>query len=180
MKNNRLKRFILNGGIILYPTESCFGIGCDPSNFFSIKKIMKIKKRNSQKNFLIIASELIQFKKYIRTLAAKEIIELNLKWPGAHTWVVDIKKNCPSWLASKNETIAIRIPSFSFCMDLTKSINMAIISSSANISGKRSIKNYREACRFSNSQIKLIKGLTDGQKKPSTIQDFKTKKILRK
>jgi len=57
---------------------------------------------------------------------------------------------------------------------------MPIISTSANVSGKRPIKNYRQACRFANSHVKLIKGRIGNQKKPSTIQDFATKKILRK
>jgi len=65
MRNHRLKRYIINGNIILYPTESCFGIVCDPSNFFSIQKIKKIKKRNLKKNFLLIGSNMQEFKKYI-------------------------------------------------------------------------------------------------------------------
>lgn len=180
MKNHRLKRFVLNGGIVLYPTESCFGIGCDPSNFLSIQKIKLLKKRNIKKNFLIIGSDVIQFKKYLQSLNNVQLKELYSKWPGPHTWVVGAKENCVPWLLSKNKKIAVRIPNFNICQALNQSINMPIISTSANVSGKRPIKNYRQACRFANSHVKLIKGRIGNQKKPSTIQDFATKKILRK
>ena len=58
MKNNRLFRFIKAGGIIIYPTESSFGIGCDPSNIRAIRKIIALKKRDINKNFIIIASSI--------------------------------------------------------------------------------------------------------------------------
>ncbi|MBL6685966.1 MAG: Sua5/YciO/YrdC/YwlC family protein [Methylophilaceae bacterium] len=180
MRNHRLKRYIINGNIILYPTESCFGIGCDPSNFFSIQKIKKIKKRNLKKNFLLIGSNMQEFKKYIIEIKNKDLKELYSKWPGPHTWVVDAKKNTSPWLSSSQKKIAIRIPSFSLCHKLTKGIGMALISTSANESGKRSIKNYRQACRFGNGRVKIIKGVIGGMKKPSTIQDFTSKQILRK
>jgi len=51
VKNHRLKRFLIRGGVIIYPTESCFGIGCDPNNIHAINKIKVLKKRNIKKIF---------------------------------------------------------------------------------------------------------------------------------
>ena len=62
MRNLRLKRFIANGGVVAYPTESCFGLGCDPRNFRSIKRLNILKKRPANKNFILISSELEQNK----------------------------------------------------------------------------------------------------------------------
>ena len=62
MRNLRLKRFIANGGVVAYPTESCFGLGCDPQSFRGIKKLNTLKKRPSNRNFILITSDLKQIK----------------------------------------------------------------------------------------------------------------------
>ena len=178
MKNQRLNRFIRRGGIIAYPTESCFGIGCDPKNRIAIKKIIKIKKRSLDKNFIIIGSSINQFNYFLNPLSRSTKKSLYSKWPGAHTWLLNTNKRCPNWLKNKSK-IALRIPSFSQCQILTKSIDIAITSSSLNLSGKIPLKNYRDACRFLPNQVKLIKGRIGNNKRPSVIQDFKTKKIFR-
>ena len=80
VKNNRLFRYLKSGGIIIYPTESSFGIGCDPSNLTAIKKIMVIKKRNANKNFILISASIKNTKKYILQLTGTELKKANKKW----------------------------------------------------------------------------------------------------
>jgi len=178
MKNHRLSRFIRRGGIIAYPTESCFGLGCDPKNKKAINKIIKLKKRSRNKNFILIGSSINQFDTFINPLNDIEKNKLFSKWPGPHTWLINVNNECPNWLKS-NSKIALRIPSFSKCHDLVRSIDMAIISSSLNSSGKMPLKNYRDVCRFLPKQVKIIKGLVGKSRRPSVIQDFKTKNIIR-
>ena len=93
VKNNRLFRYLKSGGIIVYPTESSFGIGCDPSNFKAVKKIMVLKKRNANKNFILISASIQNTKKYIKKLTEKELKKANKKWPGPHTWIMQSKDN---------------------------------------------------------------------------------------
>ena len=178
MKNQRLNRFIRQGGIIAYPTESCFGLGCDPKNRKAIKKIIKIKKRILSKNFILIGSSIKQFNYFLRPLHNSTLKNLFSKWPGPHTWLIPVNNHCPNWLKS-NSKIALRISSFSSCKILTNSIDMAITSSSLNLSGKIPLKNYRDVCRFLPKQVKIIKGRIGKSKRPSVIQDFQTKKIIR-
>ena len=178
MKNHRLVRFIRRGGIIAYPTESCFGLGCDPKNKKAINKIIKLKKRSLNKNFILIGSSLKHFDYFTNSL--NDVTKENLfsKWPGPHTWIIKANNRCPNWLKS-NSKIALRIPSFSNCQALINSIDMAITSSSLNLSGKIPLKNYRDVCRFLPDQVKLIKGRIGKNRNPSVIQDFKTKNIIR-
>ena len=178
MKNHRLARFIRRGGIIAYPTESCFGLGCDPRNRKAINKIIKLKKRSLNKNFILIGSSTKQFDCFINPSNDATKKNLFSKWPGPHTWVITANNRCPNWLKS-NSKIALRISSFSPCQILTESLGMAITSSSLNLSGKIPLKNYRDVCRFLPKQVKLIKGRVGKSKCPSVIQDFKTKKIIR-
>ena len=178
MKNHRLSRFIRRGGIIAYPTESCFGLGCDPKNKKAINKIIMLKKRSRDKNFILIGSSINQFTNFIGLV--DESIKKNLftKWPGPHTWIVSANDICPSWL-TKNTKIALRIPSFNPCRSLNESIGMAITSTSLNLSGKVPLKNYRDVCKFLPSQVKIIKGRAGKNQNPSVIQDLKTMKIIR-
>jgi len=178
VKDHRLNRFIRQGGIIAYPTESCFGLGCDPRNRKAINKIIKLKKRSLNKNFILIGSSIKQFNYFLNPLDNSTSTNLFSKWPGPHTWLMTANNRCPNWLKS-NSKIALRISSFSSCQLLTKSLDMAITSSSLNLTGKIPLKNYRDVCRFLPKQVKLIKGRVGKSKRPSVIQDFKTKKIIR-
>ena len=180
MNNFRLKRFLMKGGVIAYPTESCFGLGCDPKNFRAINKIIQIKKRSKNKNFIIISSELNMFKEIIHPLKSDKNALVLSKWPGPHTWLLKANKKCPHWL-KKSDKVAVRIPSLKNCNALLVSIKMSITSTSANKSGQNVIKNYRSARRlFESSGVKIIKGKIGAKKKPSTIQDLETKLIIRK
>ena len=178
VKNNRLYRYLKSGGVIVYPTESSFGIGCDPSNFMAVKKIMVIKKRTANKNFILISASIKNTKKYIQKLTEKELKKANKKWPGPHTWILRSHDNCPKWL-KKNDKVALRLPSFKPCLDLCASLGIAIISTSANISGKKTLKQYRDVCRLFYNKSKIIKGRIGNRRKPSTIQDLQTGKIIR-
>ena len=80
MKNQRLNRFIRQGGIIAYPTESCFGLGCDPKNRKAIKKITKIKKGILSKNFILIGSSIKQFNYFLGPLHNSTSKNLFSKW----------------------------------------------------------------------------------------------------
>ena len=178
MKNHRLILFIRRGGIIAYPTESCFGLGCDPKNKKAINKIIRLKKRSRDKSFILIASSMNQFTKFLDPINDSIKKSLFTKWPGPHTWILNANNICPRWLKN-NSKIALRIPFFSPCRSLNKSIGMAITSTSLNLSGKIPLKNYRDVCRFLPTQVKIIKGRIGKNKKPSVIQDFETMKIIR-
>jgi L-threonylcarbamoyladenylate synthase len=178
VKDHKLNRFIRRGGIIAYPTESCYGLGCDPKNRKAIKKIIKLKKRSLKKNFILIGSSIHHFKYFLKPLDNKITKDLFIKWPGPHTWLITANNRCPNWL-KRDSKIALRISSFSHCQKLTRSLDMAITSSSLNLSGKIPLKNYRDVCRFLPKQVKLIKGRIGQNKRPSVIQDFQTKKIIR-
>lgn len=176
--NHRLLRFILNGGLIAYPTESCYGLGCSPFLYKAITKINNLKNRARNKNFIIIGNELSQFGRLIKDMNTNEKKKLHNKWPGPHTWLIKAKIKSPKWLISSNK-IALRIPSFSPCKRITKEIGHPVISTSLNKSGKRSIKNYRDARRLFNGKVKIIKGRIGRNRKPSSIHDFSSGLIYR-
>ena len=127
-------RVLREGGVILYPTDTVWGLGCDPSNSDAVEKIFSIKKRHESKSLILLADSLAMVQRYIREIpaAAFEIIEVSDKpvtivYPGA--------KNLAGAIVSEDGSVGIRITSEKFCSSLIREFRKPIVSTSANISG---------------------------------------------
>ena len=168
-----------SGGIIAYPTEAVYGIGCDPYNKDSVKKITQIKKRESRKSYILVASELSQLSNLININSLSE--EVLNSWPGHNTWLIKPKKNIPSWLMdNENGLIAIRVSSHPEIVELCQFFKNPIISTSANISGNKILKNHHDVEKIFGSDLDyLVLGNVGEHPEPSIIKDMKTGKVIR-
>ncbi len=180
MANQRLIRYLKQGGVIAYPTESCFGLGCDPKNKRAVEKILRLKKRARSKGFILISSKFNLLSKYIQEISETHKKELMTMWPGSHTWLVPSSDYCPPWIRGGTHNIAIRLPKVKSTLNLLNSINIPITSTSANLSHKQSIKTIRACKNLFKNKIMIFEGNIGAEKKPTTIQDFPSKKIIRK
>jgi len=171
--------YLKSGGIIAYPTEAVYGIGCDPYNKDSIKKITQIKKREPRKSYILVASELSQLSNLININSLSE--EVLNSWPGHNTWLIKPKKNIPSWLMdNENGLIAIRVSSHPEIVKLCQFFKNPIISTSANISGNKILKNHHDVERILGSYLDyLVLGNVGEHPEPSIIKDMKTGKVIR-
>jgi len=174
-----LAHYLRHGGIIAYPTESCFGLGCDPHNRGAVKHLLRLKGRPQHKGLILIASSIEQLKPFIAPLSKMQKQQLNETWPGPHTWLVPAVRNCPVWLSGQHATIAVRVTAHAFSANLCRSVSMALVSTSANRSGCRPAKTARECYKLFGRRVKIIDGLTGKARKPSTIQDLASGKIIR-
>jgi len=174
-----LQHFLRRGGVIAYPTESCFGLGCDPRNPRAVQRLLRIKGRPERKGLILIASKLSQLKSYLKPLSSAQTAQLHSKWPGPHTWLVPASHNCPFWLTGRHSTLAVRVTAHPPAARLCREAGMALVSTSANRSGQKSAKTARECARLFGKQVRVIPGRIGKQRKPSTIQDLATGKILR-
>tara|TARA_R110002049_G_scaffold309282_1_gene520047 strand:- start:30555 stop:31115 length:561 start_codon:yes stop_codon:yes gene_type:complete len=136
---NKLK----NGGLILYPTDTVWGIGCDASNPEAVEKIYKLKQRSDSKALICLVADDRMLKKYIKEIprAAFNIIDIT---DTPTTIIYDEAQNLASNLIAEDGTIAIRIPDDDFCFQLCRKFNGAIVSTSANISGEPTPKSFKE------------------------------------
>ncbi|GAA4897195.1 L-threonylcarbamoyladenylate synthase [Flaviramulus aquimarinus] len=134
---------IKNGGLILYPTDTVWGIGCDASNPEAVKKVYALKQRVDSKALICLVADDRMLKRYIKTVpeAALDIIEISDK---PTTIIYDNAQNLAPNLIAEDGTIAIRIPDDDFCYQLTRKFNGAIVSTSANISGQPTAKSFKE------------------------------------
>lgn len=135
---------ILNqGGLILYPTDTVWGIGCDATNPEAVKKIYELKQREDSKSLICLAVDDRMLKNYIIEIpkVALELIDIANK---PTTIVYDNAKNLASNLIAEDGTIAFRIPDDEFCYWLLRKFNKPIVSTSANISGQPTPKSFKE------------------------------------
>ena len=132
-----------DGGLILYPTDTVWGIGCDASNIEAIKNVYALKQRIDSKALICLVADERMLNKYIKEIpkAAIDIIDISEK---PTTIIYDDAQNLASNLIAEDGTIAIRIPDDEFCYQLSRRLNGAIVSTSANISGETTPKSFKE------------------------------------
>ncbi|WP_420553397.1 L-threonylcarbamoyladenylate synthase [Tenacibaculum aiptasiae] len=140
---NRTESFLKKGEIILYPTDTVWGIGCDATDTKSVKRIFEIKNREESKSLIILVDSIEMLQQYI-----DEIPEDALKILKENKKPTTIIYNNPKGLAkntiASNNTVAIRIPDDEFCKQLIKKFGKPIVSTSANISGEPTAKSFSE------------------------------------
>jgi len=172
-------KIIKNGGLVIYPTETCYGLAGKATDIKIIKKIYKIKKRPRKKPIPIIVSDLKTMKKYGRV--TKKIKLLVKKFmPGPLTIIIQKKKTIPDIL-NPNE-IAFRISSHPIATLLAKGVGLPITATSANISGEPPLYKIKKVLKTFNKKVDMILDCGDLPKiKPSTYIDMKTDtpKIIR-
>ena len=144
-----------NGGIILYPTDTVWGIGCDATDPAAVAKIYEIKKRADSKSLVLLASDMDMICRYVKEVPemAVQLVEVNDKpmtiiYPGAVAGSSENPKADRRCLAyntvAEDGTVGIRIPMMDFCQQLVAKFGRPIVSTSANVSGEPTPKKFAE------------------------------------
>lgn len=124
------------GGVIVYPTDTTYGIGCDIFNRKGVKKIFQIKNRDSKKPFSFICNDLAEISNYAQVSNfAFKVMKRHL--PGPYTFVLDATKIVPDALSTKQKTVGVRIPDNAICHAIVKELGHPLVTTSANISGEQ-------------------------------------------
>jgi len=174
-----LAAHLKRGGLIAYPTESCFGLGCDPSNRRAVLRILKLKQRPQHKGLILIASDYRQVARYIRPLTLAEQARLQAEGAQVVTNLMPTKPSCPRWLRGAHETLAVRLTAHPFAKNLCRSAGSALVSTSANRSGQRAAKTFAECRRLFGRSVWVLRGRVGKRKRPSTIRVWGGDRIVR-
>lgn len=185
-KSNQIEqsvKVLQQGGIIAYPTEAVYGLGCDPKNLSAVKKILEIKQREKDKGLILIAANFDQVKPYLQTLE-KEIEEKLLNsWRVSETpltWLVPVKNDVSDYLKGQFNTLAVRVSKHPLVKELCEKFNGAIVSTSANRSQQEAARTSVQVKYIFENEIDFIlEGETDTNAQPSEIRDALTDKIIR-
>lgn len=174
-----VRRHLQRGGVIAYATESCFGLGCDPRNRRAVRKILRLKGRPQAKGLILIGSDFEQFRPFLAPVDAAVASRFSDYWPGPTTLLLAASARCPKWLTGQHAKLAVRVTAHPETARLCRQLNMALVSTSANRSGKRALKTV-EACRREFGRtVWVLPGRIGQRRRPSTIVDPITNKVLR-
>lgn len=173
--SNHLRR----GGLIAYPTESCYGLGCDPRNRNAVLRLLRLKQRPQRKGLILIASRYRQVARYLQPLTPDEQSKLQNDGAQAVTYLMPVKPSCPRWLRGAHDTLAVRLTAHPFARSLCDSVNSALVSTSANRSGQRPAKTWAECQRLFGKKVRVLPGRVGRRKKPSTIRAWGSDRIVR-
>tara|TARA_B100000686_G_scaffold189746_1_gene196422 strand:+ start:864 stop:1415 length:552 start_codon:yes stop_codon:yes gene_type:complete len=172
--------YLKNGKIIAYPTETVFGIGCDPYQEHVVERIFHLKNRPPTKKFILISSSYDQLEEVIDTKKITD--EVLNSWPGPNTWLVPPNTKLPKWLISEeNGLIAVRVSEHNAVKEICEKFGKPIISTSANLYKSENLKNYKDVENIFSEKIDyLVIGDTGKYKNPSIIRNMLTGEIVRK
>ncbi|WP_305804299.1 Sua5/YciO/YrdC/YwlC family protein [Stenotrophomonas sp. YIM B06876] len=125
------------GGVIAYPTEAVWGLGCDPGNEAAVMKLLALKRRPVEKGMILVAADLAQLQGWVRLdeLAAERRQAVTASWPGAHTWVVPAGAKAPRWITGDHTGIAVRVSAHPLVSALCRAWGGPLVSTSANLAG---------------------------------------------
>ena len=139
----RLAAHIIHrGGVIACPTDTIYGLACSPFDIDAVNRIMEIKRRAANKNFILLASSIDQAEALITISDEERTRMLDVTRPTS--WVASARDDTPGWLLDNNGAVTIRVSSHANVTRLCDTIGHAVISTSANISGRRPAANVMQ------------------------------------
>lgn len=170
---------VRHGGVIAYPTDTVYGLGCDPLNEHALNVLNMLKHRPAGKGLILIASQLEQLDDYIELDDAA----LRQRLPGTSTptsWIVPAKNHLPAALTGHNDSIAVRITQSPVVKGLCEHLGHPLVSTSANPAGMPPARNSLQLHRWFHHQLDCILIDDDvGCGKPSTVKHINNQKIVR-
>lgn len=145
---------VVHGGLIVYPTDTVYGLGCDPTNEDAVRRLAEAKMRDQRPIPILCSSK----------GAAMELVEMNHKalelagrfWPGALTIVAPLKRSLPFLLHQGTGTLGVRVPALPLCVTLIETCGGWLTGTSANLSGLPSARTAAEAANQLGDRVDLI------------------------
>jgi len=166
------------GGVIAYPTEGVWGLGCDPANEGAVRQLLQLKSRPVEKGLILVAGSLNQLSPFFASLP--DIKSLLVEHDRPVTWVVNHGGYCPDWLSGGRDTLAIRLSSHPVICALCQEFGGPLVSTSANPAGAAPALTAEEVKNYFGDLIDvMVEGELGGENGASEIRDFLTGKILR-
>ena len=167
--NNSLK-ILKQGKLLLYPTDTVWGIGCDATNYEAIQNIYKLKEREESKSMICLVSDFRMLQQYVEEVP--EVAYDILKYANKPTTIIyDRPLRVAENLIAEDNTLAIRVVRNAFCNALIKKLKRPIVSTSANISGQPTPKSFKEISDPILKGVDYVVNLQDERKSatPSSI-----------
>ena len=172
-------RAVHDGGLISYPTEAVYGLGCDPLDPVAVLDLLALKGRPMGKGLIVIAADFDQLRPYVSEVAAAGMTAVRDSWPGPHTWLLPALPSVPPWLTGDHQTLAVRVTAHPVAAALCR-LTGPLVSTSANPAGRLPARNPLTVRRYFGDVLDaMVSGPIDPERGPSTIRDAATGRLWR-
>lgn len=170
---------VINGGVIAYPTEGVYGLGCSPFNEIAVQKILQLKQRSISKGLIIVSDSFSAVKDLTLPLAKESYEKIMATWPGPITWVFPASEHAPAWITGSHKGIALRISQYPLIKQLCEKTG-PLVSTSANIATQPAAMSAQEVNDiFADAIDYIIDAPIGNLTKPTPIFDAMSGKQLR-
>jgi L-threonylcarbamoyladenylate synthase len=167
------------GGVIAYPTESCYGLGCLPKNAKALKKILLLKARPQNKGMIVVGATSSQLKPLLE-INQEQFDYVSSVWPARTTFIISIKRTMlPILRGIQRDALAVRVPDLSITRELCHVLGSPLVSTSANKSKQKPIRQKRQLRIFKKQGVLLYPERIGNARSVSKIIDLKSGHILR-
>ncbi|MVV51454.1 Sua5/YciO/YrdC/YwlC family protein [Pseudomonas sp. PB120] len=167
------------GGVIAYPTEAVWGLGCDPWDREAVERLLLLKGRSVHKGLILVADNIRQFDFLFEDFPELWMDRMASTWPGPNTWLVPHQNMLPQWITGVHETVALRVSDHPLVRDLCAVVG-PLVSTSANPQGRPAARTRIRVEQYFRGQLDWVMGGNlGGRKNPSVIRDLATGNVIR-
>jgi len=173
---------LARGGVVAYPTEGVWGLGCDPFDEAAVLRLLDIKQRPVGKGLILVAGAPEQLDAIVNWTRVPDTARVRVfdSWPGPNTWVVPARDDVPAWITGIHASVAVRVSAHPGVVALCAAFGGAVVSTSANLAGEPAAL-HRDTLdpRLLACIDGVLTGKTGGRTTPSTIRDALSGDVLR-
>ena len=171
-----------DGGVVLYPTEAVWGLGCDPFHAPAMQRLLALKQRPQAKGMIVIAADFAQLESLLdlSRLPPERRAAVLASWPGPNTWALPCRDDLPESLRGAHDTLAARVTAHPVAAALCRAFGAPLVSTSANLSGQPPPRSRALIDpRILQGVDAVVAGDTGGLERPTPIRDARTGDLLR-
>ncbi|WP_461481002.1 L-threonylcarbamoyladenylate synthase [Porticoccus sp.] len=171
---------LCRGGVIAYPTEAVWGLGCDPFNQQAVSRLLALKRRRREMGLIMIAASMEQFEPFLAGLPPVHRRQLQDSWPGPQTWLVPNNGRAPCWVSGGRDTLALRVTDHPVAAALCRAFGGPLVSTSANPHGRPPAGSRLKVELYFHGLIDVVvPGSLGGLPKPTPIKHLVSGELVR-
>ncbi len=175
----QVARVVRAGGVIAYPTEAVWGLGCDPWAADAVQRLLELKMRPMEKGLILVAAHIDQFDFLLEDLPERWLDRLVGTWPGPNTWLVPHRERLPEWITGQHDSVALRVSNHPLVARLC-ALTGPLVSTSANPAGRPAARSRLRVEQYFPGQLDaVLNGPLGGRRNPSTIRDVRSGEVIR-
>ena len=170
------------GGVLAYPTEAVWGLGCDPDNEAAVLRLLELKQRPVDKGLILVAAHLDPLRRWLdlAALPAARLAAVLDTWPGPNTWVMPAAADAPAWITGGGDGIAVRVSAHPVVVALCQAFGGPLVSTSANPGGQPPAHSRAELDpALLDAVDAVVAGETGGLARPTPIRVALNGSVLR-